>query len=182
MALKKNNKSDYARVTAHFDETTFGKVPDTPAVFNAFDETDGRLTLRRAFVSNDPQLLAALRVRQIIAVETITSITNSHGGGRGETKFDIRYFLTSSGAGGPVLAAAVGNHWAIENSLHWVLDVGFRKDESRLRDRNAAANLAVVRKIAVNLVKADKSEKGSIKGKRKAAGWDNDYMQKIIAQ
>ena len=56
----------------------------------------------------------------------------------------------------------------------------FALDESRLRDRNAAANLAVIRKIAINLVKADKTQKGSIKGRRKAAGWDNDYMQKII--
>jgi hypothetical protein len=51
---------------------------------------------------------------------------------------------------------------------------------SRIRDRNAAANLAVIRKIAINLVKSDKTQKGSIKGRRKAAGWDNDYMQKII--
>lgn len=184
MALKRNNKTDYAHVEAHFAETTFGKVPDRPAVFDAFDETHGRLTRRRAFVSDDPGLIAALRdwrdLRQVIAVETITSITNAHGGGRRETRCDIRYFLTSSAAGGPVLAAAVRDHWAIENSLHWVLDVGFREDDSRLRDRNAAANLAVIRKIAVNLVKAERSPKGSIKGRRKAAGWDNDYMQKLI--
>ena len=183
IALKKNNKKDHARVVEHFADTTFGKIPDSPAVFDAFEETHGRLTRRRAFVSSDPELIAALQewrnVRQVIAVENITSNTNAHGGGRGETKSDIRYFLTSSSADGD-LAAAVRNHWAIENSLHWVLDVGFREDESRLRDRNAAANLAVIRKIAINLVKADKSQKGSIKGRRKAAGWDNDYMQKII--
>lgn len=112
-------------------------------------------------------------------MEAITSNTNAHGGGRGATKSDIRYFLTSSGTDGPTLAAAVRDHWAIENSLHWVLDVGFREDDSRLRDRNAAANLAVIRKIAINLVKADKPQKESIKGRRKAAGWDNEYMQKI---
>ncbi len=88
--------------------------------------------------------------------------------------------MTSSDADGPALASAVRDHWAIENSLHWVLDVGFREDDSRLRDRNAAANFAVIRKIAVNLVKAEKSPKGSIKGRRKAAGWDNEYMQKIV--
>jgi len=119
-------------------------------------------------------------LRQVIAVENTTSNTNAHGGGRGETKSDIRYFLKSSAADGLTLAAAVRDHWAIENSLHWVLDVGFREDESRLRDRNAAANLAVIRKIAINLVIADKTQKGSIKGRRKAAGWDNDYMQKVI--
>lgn len=159
-------------------------MPDKPAVFDAFDETHGRLTRRRAFVSDDPAMIADLSgwrgLSQVIAVETITSITNAHGGGRGEPKSDIRYFLTSSDAEGQVLAAAVRDHWAIENSLHWVLDVGFREDDSRLRDRNAAANLAVILKIAINLVKAEKSPKGSIKGRRKAAGWDNDYMQKII--
>ena len=184
MALKKNNRTDHARVETHFAETTFGKIPDRPAAFDAFDEAHGRLTRRRAFVSDDPGLIASLSdwrgLRQVIAVETITSITNAHGGGRGKTTSDIRYFLTSSAADGPVLAAAVRNHWAIENSLHWVLDVGFREDDSRLRHRNAAANLAVIRKIAINLVKAEKSPKSSIKGRRKAAGWDNDYMQKIV--
>ena len=69
---------------------------------------------------------------------------------------------------------------AIKNSLHWVLDVCFREDESRLRDRNAAPDPAITRKTAINLVKADKSQKRSIKGRRKAAGRDNDYMHKII--
>ncbi len=117
--------------------------------------------------------MAARRgVRQVIAVETITNTTNAHGGGRGDVRSDISYFLTSSPADGPVLAAAVRNHWAIENSLHWVLDIGFREDESCLRDRHAAANLAVIRQIAVNPVKAEKSPK--------AAGWDNDYMLKLM--
>lgn len=107
-------------------------------------------------------------------------IANAHGGGRGETKNDIRYVLTSSSADGLILAAAVRNHWAIENSLHWLLDVGFREDECRQLNRNAAFNLAVIRKIAINLLKADKTQEGSIKGRRKPAGWDNDYMQKII--
>ena len=90
MALKQNNKTDHARVVEHFRKTSFGKVPDMPAVFDAFEETHGRLTRRRAFVSDDPELIAVLEgwrdLRQVIAVETITSITNAHGGGRGKTK------------------------------------------------------------------------------------------------
>ena len=104
----------------------------------------------------------------------------AHGGGRGKTKSDIRCFLTSSQADGPALTSAVRDHWAMENSLHWVLDVGFWEGDSRIRDRKAAANLVVIRKIAVNLVKAGKSTKGSIKGRHKAAGWDNNYMQKLV--
>ena len=79
------------------------------------------------------------------------------------------------------LAAAVRYHWSIENSLYWVLGMGFRKDECRVRHRNAAANLSVIRKIAINLGKSNKSQKGSIKGKHKAPGWDNDYIQNIIS-
>ncbi len=184
MALKKNNKKDHACDVEHFAKTTFGKILDPPAVFDAFDETHGRLTRRRAFFSDDAELIATLKewrdVRRVIAVETITSTANAHGGGCGKTRCDIRYFLTSSEAEGPALASAVRDHWAIENSLHSVLDAGLREDDSRLQDRNAVANLAVIRNIAFNLVEADKSQKGSIKGRRKAAGWDKVCLQKII--
>ena len=144
----------------------------------------GRLVRRRVFITSDSELVKKLtrweHLAQIIAVETIYSVNHTHGGGRGKTTSDIRYFLTSSAESGKVLAAAVRDHWSIENSLHWVLDIGFREDECRIRHRNAAANLAVIRKIAINLVKADTSTKGSIKGKRKAAGWNNQYMQQLI--
>ena len=114
MALKRNNNSDHAQVVSHFEETTFGKIPDAPAVFDAFDETHGRLTRHHAFVSDNSGLITALNgwrgLRQVIVVETITSITNAHGGDRGETKCEIRYFLTSSIVDGPAFAAAVRDH------------------------------------------------------------------------
>ena len=67
---------------------------------------------------------------------------------------EVRYYLTSSAAPETHIAAAVRAHWGIENQLHWVLDTGFGEDLSRVRDRNAAANLAVLRRIALNLVRA----------------------------
>lgn len=184
IALKKNNKKDHEQAVQFFAQTVFTREPQMKAVFDAFDDTHGRLVRRRAFATDDPGLIGALGnwagLTKVIAVETITSINQIHGGGRGETTFDIRYFLTSAAIDDQALAAAVRNHWAIENSLHWVLDMGFREDECRIRDRNAAANLSVIRKIAINLIKTDSARKGSIKGKRKAAGWDNDYMQEIM--
>jgi len=97
IALKRNNKKDHARVVEHFADTAFGKVPDSTAVFDAFEETHGRLSRRRAFVSDDPALIVALQewrnVRQVIAVENITSNTNAHGGGRGEPKRRYQIFL-----------------------------------------------------------------------------------------
>lgn len=185
IALKGNQKKDYIAVSQYFDTAAFSKGMLLRPIFDAFDDRHGRLTRRRAFVTTEPKLLNSLGgwtgLTQIIAVETITCQNHVHGGERGKITSDIRYFLTSAVMSGQALAAAVRNHWSIENSLHWVLDIGFREDECRVRDRNAASNLSAIRKIAINLVKADSSVKGSIKGKRKAAGWDNDFMQKIIA-
>ena len=69
----------------------------------------------------------------------------------------------------------------IENGLHWVLDVGFSEDASRVRERTAARNLALLRKIALNLVRADTTLKASLKGKRKSAAWDNSFMAALMA-
>ena len=76
---------------------------------------------------------------------------------------------------------AVRNHWGIENSLHWVLDVTFREDESRIRKDNAPENFAVLRHIALNMIKRESTLKKSIKSKRLRAGWDNAYLLKVLA-
>ena len=80
------------------------------------------------------------------------------------------------------MLAAIRGHWGIENSLHWVLDISFREDESRVRTGNAAENLALIRHMALNLLKQDNTSKVSIKGKRKRAGWDSDYLLAVISQ
>ncbi|SHL41635.1 hypothetical protein SAMN02745216_05155, partial [Desulfatibacillum alkenivorans DSM 16219] len=75
---------------------------------------------------------------------------------------------------------AVRNHWGIENSVHWVLDIAFREDESRIRAGHAPENLAALRHIALNLLKKDKSFKGSIKTKRLNAAMDVEYLQEVV--
>jgi predicted transposase YbfD/YdcC len=79
------------------------------------------------------------------------------------------------------LAAVIRSHRAIKNGLHWVLDVGFNEDGNRVRVRNAARNLVVLRKIALNLARADTTLKASLKGKRKSAAWDNGLMATLTA-
>jgi hypothetical protein len=76
----------------------------------------------------------------------------------------------------------VRNHWGIENSLHWCLDIAFREDESRIRDRQAANNFAVLRHIAMNVLKKDKTIKGGIQTKRLVAGWNEDYLANLLFQ
>ena len=80
------------------------------------------------------------------------------------------------------MAQAIRRHWAIENGQHWVLDVGFGEDRSRVRERTAARNLAVLRRIALDLLRADTSTKASLKGKRKTAAWNDAYMTKLLGK
>ncbi len=77
-------------------------------------------------------------------------------------------------------ANAVRSHWHVENKLHWVLDVAFREDHARLRANKAAQNAAVLRRIAVNILKQDKENKVGIQTKRKKALWNISYMEKTL--
>ena len=98
----------------------------------------------------------------------------------GKTKLETRYFITSLSHEAQKLSQSIRGHWSIENQFHWVLDVEFNEDDSRIRKDNAPENLAIIRHIALNLLKQDKSVKDSIKSKRNRAGWDNDYLLKIL--
>jgi predicted transposase YbfD/YdcC len=148
--------------------------------FDAFDDGHGRLVRRRVFACPDIGVFATLKdwpgLRAVLAVETIRGIP-----GRGKVTAEVRHYLSSAALPPEALAAAIRRHWGIENGLHWVLDVGFREDASRVRERNAARNLALLRKVALNFARADTTLKASLKGKRKYAGWDDTFMATLIA-
>jgi len=97
-----------------------------------------------------------------------------------KTEIETSYYIGSIENKAERFAYAVRSHWAIENSLHWVLDVTFREDESRIRKDNAPENFAVLRHIALNMIKKETSLKKSIKSRRLRAGWDNDYLRKVL--
>jgi predicted transposase YbfD/YdcC len=180
LVLKANHGRAFEAVREHFERTCFGRESGGRPVFDAFDEGHGRLLRRRVFASPAARALEPLRdwpdLHTVLAVETIRSIN-----GTGKTEAEIRYFLTSCEDDPTVLAQAIRRHWSIENALHWVLDVTFREDDSRVRDRTAARNLALLRKIALNLVAKDRGSRTSLRGKRKKAAWNDDYMLQIIA-
>ena len=98
----------------------------------------------------------------------------------GQQTTEVRYYLSSLPPDAQRLAHAVRGHWGIENSLHWVLDVTFREDESRIRKDHGPANFALLRRIAINVIKQDTS-KGSIRKKRKRAAWNDDALLNILA-
>ena len=91
-----------------------------------------------------------------------------------------RYYITSLDGNAKLLNHAIRKHWHIENKLHWVLDVIFKEDYCRLRTGNGAENMNIIRKIAINKMKADTSDKCSLKGKKKKCAWDDNYAAKIL--
>jgi predicted transposase YbfD/YdcC len=99
---------------------------------------------------------------------------------RGEEKSEVRYFISSLPADAEVLGKAILGHWGIENGLHWVLDMYFAEDRSRARTEHAAANLAVLRRWVITLLRQDQTLKGGIEKKRLQAGWNEEYLERLL--
>src|SRR5690242_13371508 len=179
LALKANHGRAFEAAQGHFERTCFSRGASGRPACDAFDDSHGRLVRRRVFVSPVDAELEPLHewpdLRTLLAVETIRRVN-----GTGKTETEIRYFLTSCNDDPAVLAQAIRRHWSIENALHWVLDVSFRENGSRVRHRTAARNLALLRKIALNLAAAKPSNQTSLRGRRKKAAWNSDYMLRII--
>ena len=180
LALNGNRKKAHAEVKDWFAVNAFALGGSLRPFFDAFDDSHGRLVRRRVFACPDVGAFATLKdwpgLAMVLAVETIRGVN-----GTGKVTAEIRHYLSSAKLPPEMLAAAIRNHWRIENGLHWVLDVTFGEDASRVRERNAARNLALLRRIALNLARADSTLKASLKGKRKYAGWDDSFMATLMA-
>lgn len=98
-----------------------------------------------------------------------------------KTTTETAYYLLSTPLSAERFGGAVRSHWGVENGLHWILDVVRNEDQARNRRDNGPTNLAVLRHMALNLVRKETS-KGSMRGKFKRAGWRNDFLAKLIAQ
>ena len=97
-----------------------------------------------------------------------------------KTTTEVRFYLSSLASNAEKISQAIRSHWGIENSLHWTLDVTFSEDKSRIRKDHSPENFALLRRLAVNLLKQEKGFKGSLKMKRYLAGMDNNYLVKIL--
>ena len=169
LTLKGNYKLAHAAVVEHFDQHCLRRGAPCRADCDAFDDTHGRLVRRRVFASREAASLDALSgwpgLRTVLAVECIRSVNSAPT----KVESEIRYFLSSCPDDPAVLIQAVRSHWDVENALHWVLDVTFREDDSRVRNRTAARNLALLRKITLNIVGRDRTSKASMCARRKKA-------------
>lgn len=149
----------------------------------AYDKAHGRLETRECFVFNDAKWLRDRypnwkTINSVIKINSIREFKDTN-----KTTREIRYYITSLTNTTPdVVLQAVREHWGIENSLHWILDMSFNEDYSRIRKENAPHVIAIIRHIALNLLQLGKPKRQSIKGFKKMCSWDNSALTKLISK
>ena len=165
----------------HQDVKLFFESENTrPAVgHESYDGGHGRIETRTVRACADIDWLKE-RHPQWVDLKSIVAVTAQREE-RDKTTQETRYFISSMDASDPKrLGQIVRAHWGIENNLHWVLDYAFDEDAQRARVGHSAANMTVIRHIALNLVKSEKTVRVGVKNKRLKAGWDEDYLLKIV--
>jgi len=178
LAVKANQPTLRSEIETFFADAPPASLESTADV----DKGHGRIEQRTVTVTREVDWLAGDRrfpgEFRLPDVATIVRVA-ARAELKDRSRFETRYYISSAALSADRAAAAVRSHWAIENSLHWVLDVTFGDDQSRLRTGHGAKNMAVVRHFAINLVRTVK-DKRSIKLRRKCAGWNLDYLATIL--
>lgn len=201
LALKENQAGLYEDVVDTFTQADASGFRDyAPAVWS-YDRQSGkdhgRLEVREAWVLADPAVLAYVQagrtqrvgqpwpqlaaIGRIVAQRRRPALPPDQPGTWLLDSQETRYYLLSTILSAPAFNAAVRTHWGIENSVHWLLDVAFREDDCRVRVGHAADNFALLRRLALNLLKRETTAQCGIKGRRLKAGWSTDYLLKVLS-
>ena len=174
LAVKANQPQLLERIE---DEFRFSKQTKTDTNHNL---DHGRIETRTCSVITDFQFIEKdsgwENLKSIIKIESTREFKNSDKA----TEKATRYYISNLENNVNEFQTKIRSHWAIENKLHWTLDVAFSEDVSRKRAGNAAQNYSILLKIALNLLKNESSKKLSMKSKRLEAGWNEDYLLKIL--
>jgi predicted transposase YbfD/YdcC len=189
LALKGNHETVHEEVKSFLDATLLeqqsprlqgaklSKAAATLASLETVEKDHGRLEIRRYYQSDHLDWFADRPkwegLKSVGMVESVREVA-------GKTTVERRYYLASLPLGIETLARAVRGHWGVENKVHWIMDVCFREDQSRARTGYAAENLATLRRLALNLLKQEKTKKRGIRGKQLNAGWDHAYLLRLL--
>ncbi len=179
LALNGNQSTLHEEVKNFLEDAQAGGFPKIAHDFLETSERGhGRVETRRYWITADIDWLTPQaqweKLTTIGMVESIREI-------QGQVTVERRFYISSMAANAREFARAVRGHWAIENALHWCLDVSFAEDQCRVRTGYAAENLALLRHMALNILKGETTKKRGIKGKQKIAGWNHSYLLKLLA-
>ena len=180
LALKRNQKDSLESVKYLFDwelKNDFGGVSHTET--SSVEKGHGRIETRKVYSIGELEKIEGLSLGKWTGLQSLTMVESVREI-NGSSTSERRYYISSLPASAKIIGDSVRSHWEIENSLHWVMDVTFHEDYARNRKEHSAANMATMRHIALNLIKQEKKTKGSIKGKRKRAGWNDEYLLKLL--
>jgi len=180
LQLKGNQGGLHAETVTLFDQCLTDDCHGVAYTTTAtIEKGHGRIEERRIWATSEVNWFAEKgkwkNLRSLIRVQAKRTVN-------GETSDEYRYYITDLPADDAAgLLSYIRGHWAVENNLHWCLDISFREDERRIRQGHAAENFSRLSRIALNLLKAETSNDGGIKTKRLCCGWDHDYLLKVLA-
>jgi predicted transposase YbfD/YdcC len=178
LAVKDNQPKQLEAIEEFFSTAErFDYAHVSHASYRSVEKDHGRIETRRYVVSDqlnwlEPKLKHP-GMRSVVMVEAIRQIGEN-------LSCERRYYVSSLGADIERLSQAIRRHWGVENRLHWCLDMAFNEDQCRVRTGHAAANLSILRRIALNLLRLDDSVKAGIKNRRLLAGWNPIYRDKLL--
>jgi predicted transposase YbfD/YdcC len=190
LPVKDNQPALHAKVESLMSDLVLDhdkKIAGTRAgYYEQREQGHGRLETRQVWVSDDISSLGKELLGLWPGLSSIAMVKRTRqnlGDFSGKISVECCFYILSlKGLDASAVAGYIRGHWAVENNLHWQLDVSFREDDNRIRKGNGAENYSRLCRIALNLLKRDKSLKIGIKGKRLNAGWDNDYLLQLINQ